>query len=331
MALLAAGLASPTWAQEVEITHEAPGCVAADTVPRLEARLIPADAVGRAQVHFRSGEAAGWYSVPLRAPAESGSDLFVAVLPRPTRELERFDYYIDVTTTAMTGQRTEEFSPRVVGRASDCRDEIVASGVASGAISVSPPAGTSGLPAVPAGFSTLGVVPVGVATGVSGAATAIGGASAGGISGGKLALAGVAVAGAAAGTAVALSGDDDGLDVNGAWTGMQVQRPELGSQTCEIENGLSLSLSQQGTVLTGTLRTQVRRTTCSFLDVGDSLDMTLEGALSGTTITFTARQVTAEGTRSGEYTGTVTGDSMSGTLASQGLALSGAGTWSVRR
>jgi hypothetical protein len=54
----------PTVAEAPAISHAGVGCAVAEKFPRLEARIVPADAVARAIVHFRTAAAQPWYAWP---------------------------------------------------------------------------------------------------------------------------------------------------------------------------------------------------------------------------------------------------------------------------
>jgi hypothetical protein len=215
----------PTFAaaQEVHIDHAAVGCVVAEQYPVLTARFDPADKVSRAAVHFRTAASPQWYSVAMQAEADG----YRGILPKPTKGLERFEYYIDVTDRAFAVARTPEQSAQVVADAMGCQGKMMAgtSAASTAAILVQGPAGA---PIVPAGFASTGVTSAAATAAVTGAAVgagaaaAVAGAAAGASTGGGLgagAIAaivggGAAVAGAA--VAVASGGGDDGTDGGGA-------------------------------------------------------------------------------------------------------------------
>src|SRR5690349_13191222 len=91
--ILAVALAAPrpTTAEAPAIAHAGVGCAVAEKFPRLEARIVPADAVARATVHFRTAATQPWYAVAMKAEG----DAFSGVLPKPKGSLKAFQYYID--------------------------------------------------------------------------------------------------------------------------------------------------------------------------------------------------------------------------------------------
>ena len=209
-----------TSASATEIAHDGVACVIAGSFPRLEARLTPADSVGRARVVFRAEAGPHWYSVAMQ-PAGDG---FAGVLPKPLGSLKRFVYYLEVTDRALETFRTAEYTPTVVAGLGACRDKTMAGALSSAAVALEAPVGA---PLVPAGFASSGVVSVAGApasaagsgtapAGGAGAAAGTAGATAAGMAAGvKAALivgAGVAVAGGVAVAAAAGGGSDEGTN-----------------------------------------------------------------------------------------------------------------------
>jgi hypothetical protein len=185
--LSSVGMTRRVLAEDVRIDHTPIGCAVAERYPVIEARLDP--------VHFRSGTAPQWYTVAMKG--DGGA--FKALLPRPKKSLDRFQYYIDVTDRAFAISRTSEQTVQVATDPTGCHGRMMASGVASASIVLGVPAGA---PAVPAGFGSAGVATAGTTAGAAGAA---GAASGGGI--GIVAVAAIVGGGAAvAGVAVAASG-----------------------------------------------------------------------------------------------------------------------------
>ena len=187
-------------ARSASIDHKAVSCVVAEQFPRLEARLTPADAVGRARVLFRAEDTPVWYAVEMKREG----DVFAAALPRPQKSLARFHYYVEVADTSLATSRSEEHTARVVSGPAGCTQGMMAATASGASVLVEVPAGA---PAVPAGFSAAGVVAAG-----SAAAAAAGGAavSSGGGGLGTVAIVGGLGVVAAAGAVVAVkaSGDD---------------------------------------------------------------------------------------------------------------------------
>ena len=179
-------------AEDVRIDHTPIGCTVAERYPVIEARLDPAGSVSAAAVHFRSGTAPQWYVVAMKGDGAG----FKALLPKPKKSLDHFQYYIDATDRAFATSRTPEQTVQVASDATGCQGRMMASGVASASILLGVPAGA---PAVPAGFGSAGVATAGTAAGAAGAAGAaagggIGIAAVAAIVGGGAAVAGVAVA-----------------------------------------------------------------------------------------------------------------------------------------
>ncbi len=195
-ALLSAGAAR---GQDLQVFHDPVGCLVADRYPRFEARIEPESAAARVRIQFRTEEAVDWYFVEMKR--ENGGR--AGLLPKPTKSLKRFRYYIEVTGTDFESARTPEYAAEVVPDASSCGSKLVAASVPStGSVVVGGPAGA---PAVPPGFATLGVA--GVAAG--GAAVGAGAVGAGGVSTGLVVGGVVLGAAAVAGGAVAIAGGSD--------------------------------------------------------------------------------------------------------------------------
>ena len=179
--MLSLGLVGAVPALATEIDHRAVDCVVAGSFPRLEARLTPAETVGRARVVFRGETDTHWYSVTMK-PADAG---FTGVLPKPLKSLRKFVYYIEVTDRALGTNRTAEFTPVVVSGLGACKDKVLAGALPSATVALEAPVGA---PLIPTGFASSGVAsvagtaPVG-ATAESGAAPASGGSASGGASG----------------------------------------------------------------------------------------------------------------------------------------------------
>jgi hypothetical protein len=239
---------SPLAAQTLSIDHSAVGCVLAGKFPRLEARFVPGDAVGKARVFFQTTDAKRWYSVAMKP--DSGG--FSGVLPKPKKSLDRFRYYIEVTDKSLATSRTAEYATSVVAGPGGCEGKMMGGGLASAAVTLEVPAGA---PAVPAGFSSSGLTAVGVAGAAVATGAAVAGATAGGgISTGVIvAVAGVAAAGAGVAVAVgAAKGGEDSGPARTAYTGTFSQpwqrsqttaTPAGASSTCVFDNVLSGSLT----------------------------------------------------------------------------------------
>ena len=201
--------AIPLAAQTPIIDHQAVGCVVAGRFPRLDARFAPTDAVATARILFQSENSQQWYAVAMKPEGPA----FFGVLPKPTKSLKAFRYYVEVVDRSLGTGRTSDYTARVVGSPADCKGKIVAGGLGSAAVMLLAPAGA---PLVPAGFAATGVVAAG-----SGSATAAAGV-AGASSGGGLGT-GTIVAGAgalAAGAVVAAVARGSGpMTYTGPFTG----------------------------------------------------------------------------------------------------------------
>lgn len=190
--VLSAGAALP---QDVSIAHQEITCIVANQLARVSTRLEPAEFVGRVRAYFRGGGTSHWYYVELSGTGGDRS----ALLPRAKASLRTVEYYLEVTGVAFASQRTAEYAPVVVEKASDCpRSNQPAAVVSSGSTAVY--AASAGAPAAPAGFASKGLV---VATSGSGTAPASSGIPRGVLVGG------VAVAGAATVAGVAVLGNED--------------------------------------------------------------------------------------------------------------------------
>ena len=253
---------SPLAAQTMSIDHSAVGCVPAGKFPRLDARFVPGDAVGKARVFFQTTDAKRWYAVTMKP--EAGA--FSGVLPKPKKSLDGFRYYIEVTDKSLATSRTPEYTTSVVDGAGGCKGKMMGGGLASAAVTLEVPAGA---PAVPAGFSSSGLTAVGVAGAAVATGAAVAGATAGGgISTGVIvAVAGVAAAGAGVAVAVgaAKGGDDSGParttytgTFSQPWQRSQTTSSSSGSTTCVFDNVLSgsltVTLEQSGGSSNGTVQ-----------------------------------------------------------------------------
>jgi hypothetical protein len=210
----------------VTIAHHGVGCVVAAQFPRFEARLLPADEVSRARLHFRPVGSPHWYSVAMKPEGE----VFAGVLPKPKPSLKQIEYYIEVTDTAFGSSRTAEHRPDVASGPLACQDRVAAVALNAASVLIEGPAGA---PLVPVGFDPAGVVAATPAGGASGAGTGAGapgttgaagaGSSAaagvsgsgGGIGTTGLVIGGVAAVGAGVAIAVAGGGGDSGSTSSG--------------------------------------------------------------------------------------------------------------------
>ena len=258
-------------AAAVAIAHDEVGCVVADQHPRFEACLSPDDAVARARVAFRAKGTDPWYYVEM---AREGR-CHAAVLPRPQRDIQAFEYFVDVIdrnfAESVRPERAPDraFAPRVVGRKAECEAGRLMAAVigqlarpvvvgvlrdASGRVLEAAAARSLESQMLLSGFSKQGVivsstgaapgsaVQPGAGGGGAGAGGAAAGAAAagGGIGAGTLAIAGGALA--AAGVVAVAAGGGDGeepLTATGHWTGSAASG---GGLTTQIQaEGISCS------------------------------------------------------------------------------------------
>jgi hypothetical protein len=220
--LLLVGLSSPA-AYSAEIDHKAVGCAVAEQFPRLEARLTPADAVGRARVFFRTEGSPAWYAVAMKREGE----VFAAALPKPKKSLKQFRYYLEVADTRLATSRTEEYATDVVSGPGGCTKGMMAGTMAVASVLLEVPVGAA---AIPVGFSSAGVAAA------TSTATAAGGSAAATSGGGGLgtsAIVGGLGAVAAAGAVVAVkaaSSDGKPVDISGQVFARSRPNPSGGGQ-----------------------------------------------------------------------------------------------------
>jgi len=208
-------LTAPAVVQATEIDHKAVGCVVAEHFPRLEARLNPADSVGRARIFFRTEGGPSWYAVAMKREG----DVFLAALPKPKKSLKQFHYYVEVADKAAATSRTEEYATDVVSGTGGCSKGMMAGMMSVASILLEVPVGAA---AIPVGFSSAGVVAAGsaAAAGAGGAAASSGG---GGLSTGVI-VGGLGAVAAAGAVVAAKSGSDDDPSVALTVTGQVFAR-----------------------------------------------------------------------------------------------------------
>ena len=224
------------------IDHKAVACVVADRFPRLEARLDPVDAVGRARVFFRTEGTPAWYAVAMKREG----DVFAAALPKPKKDLKRFRYYVEMADTSMATSRTEEYLTEVVSGGGGCSKGMMASALSTVAsILLEVPLGAA---AIPAGFSSAGVV----AAAAGSTAAAAGGSAAASSGGGGLgtaAIVGGVGAVAAAGAIVAVKASDDGgstVRISGQVSGRGPNDPVVGGVVSTSLDSATATTDGQG-------------------------------------------------------------------------------------
>jgi hypothetical protein len=140
-------------ASSIEIRHEPVPCAVSGRYTRVSATAVPPEQAASAELQFRESATGGWYAV--RMSVEGG--VWSAVLPRPVRPLQGFEYRVvmvspklETTETAATAVRVDEDAAQCGGAHSSL--EVAAP------IVVRVPAGAPAVPAVPPGFSPAGVV-----------------------------------------------------------------------------------------------------------------------------------------------------------------------------
>jgi hypothetical protein len=153
--------------QSLAIDHKDVGCLVAGQYPRLDACFTPVDALARARVYFRATGTPNWYYVDMKpeAPCHSG------YLPRPKKSTGKIDYYVEAVDKSFVQSRTPEFSPEIVGNATECKKKA-APGVPNANVIVG---AAPGAPIVPFGFAGAGIGTGLIAAGVIGGGAAIAG------------------------------------------------------------------------------------------------------------------------------------------------------------
>ena len=180
-------------AADTVISHEPPGCLAAERFPRIEACIRSSGETARVRVFFSKHDDPHWYYVEL-APA---GQCFVGALPRPKKDAGRIRYYIEATGRSFGTSRTPEYAPAVVAGPGECGME---GGVAAAATTTSVLVGApAGAPAVPTGFGAAGL-------------TSIGAATAGGLGTAAIVGGGALAVGAATAAVVVVGGRDQGAE-----------------------------------------------------------------------------------------------------------------------
>lgn len=185
-------------AEDLSIEHRAVTCVAVDLYPRLEATIRPADNVASARLYFQGPRSSEWFWVAMKR--EGG--VFRGVLPKPTRAIESFKYYVEATDRRMATRRTPDAEPRIAASVGECRGAIGAATMATASVVLQ--GGTT----LPVGFAPAGVTIAGSTAGMGGAVAAAA-AGGGGIGATTLVVGGVVALGGAAAVAVKASHSGD--------------------------------------------------------------------------------------------------------------------------
>lgn len=276
-----------------EVAHQAVDCVVADKHPRIEAGMPPGVDVAAARVFFQ-GASQEWYSAPMKAEGST----FVGVLPAPKKSLKEFRYYIEATSRTLETSRTADRATRVVGSPGECRGVVAASAVGTASILVNGPAGAA---AVPAGFAPAGLVAAG-----------------GGLSATTVAI-GAAVVGGGAIAVTQLAGSDS-TDYAGPVTGDMTFdfgnciRVERITVTLVIildgkGGGESASEGGQSRVLSSTCSSgpQAGAVEAAGFPVGPVVQ-------SGSKVTYSASETVASGDGRVDFSGTLSGSTITGTF-----------------
>jgi hypothetical protein len=340
----------------VSIAHDEVACLVAGLHPRMDACIAPPDRVGRAQIQFRANDAGLWYAVDL-APGQS---CLSAVLPRPLATTRTVEYFVNVIDRSFTESRRPERAPeqpyhaRVVARESDCHEmrkagafmmqapgpvAVMIARDASGKALEAAAAQALGAP-LPPGFSPEGVTVSTMRPGAGGGAARA--AAGGGIGIGVIAGVGAAVL--AGGVLLATKGGDgeDGgstpanASLSGRWVGTTNRTvTNNGSliNTCTEE--MTLDAQQAGTSLTGTLTTGTATCTASIPGL-PPLVTTPPGGTAPITGTVTGSQVQFSFTTSSncppsQFTGTVSGNTLTGTIRYACLNVTETTNWTAQR
>ncbi|MET0554186.1 MAG: hypothetical protein ABW221_14180 [Vicinamibacteria bacterium] len=140
-------LGSAAAGHALEVVHTPVSCAAPDRYVRIAAQGRPAKDVAGAHVEFRPHAQADWYRVGMTA-AEGA---WVALLPRPTAGLARFEYRVALTGSDAATVTTDPVAVAVTADCAGADQTAVASGIV-----VHVPPGAPAIPPVPAGFSPVG-------------------------------------------------------------------------------------------------------------------------------------------------------------------------------
>jgi len=127
------------------IDHKPIGCIVVGKYPKLDAGFDPADPA-RARVYFKAGGTVHWYYVEMKS--EQGR--YYGILPKPKKSIKTIDYYVSgLSQTSLEG-RTQDYSPEVVQKDSECKGKPVPAYVPQANVIVGG--------GVPEGFEIAGVV-----------------------------------------------------------------------------------------------------------------------------------------------------------------------------
>jgi hypothetical protein len=150
--VLALALTAPavSGAAQLEVRHEPLSCVPRDRYARVSAQGMPAHEVVRAEIQFRTGPDAGWYTIAMAAEGAAWS----ALLPRAMTSLSAFQYRIVMTGRTLATATTAPVAVDV--SSNECA--VATQNALDSSIVVRIPPGAPIVPPVPPGFSPAGVV-----------------------------------------------------------------------------------------------------------------------------------------------------------------------------
>jgi hypothetical protein len=326
-----AAAASPAGSSGPSIDHQAVGCLAAETFPRLNARFDPMD-VAKPRVYFRAGGTVNWYYVEM-SPEAGG---YEGVLPKPKESTRKIDYYIEAFSHALVSARTQEYGPVVAKNKTECDGKMMAAVAASvGKVAVG--STTAGAPSIPVGFEPSAIVVAGAAA----AANASAAVASGGshtllfVAGGVVVAGGVALAAKGGGSS---SAPPAAADVTGTWTGpLSSQATVTGpgvSLVCTVSQNMTLQFAQVGAAISGSGTGTVAVGTCNLPFTGTVTGFGGGGAqaFTGTASNGQINFATADGgTLTGTYTATTMSLHYSWTQTSAGEVLSDTGTMALTK
>jgi len=147
LAPAAKGRAAP-----LEIRHQPISCLPLYRYARVTATAVPADVLARAEIQFRTGPAAAWYSIQMTDRGARWSALLPSALP----SLPGFEYRIVMTSRTLAVSTTPAFAVRVEASSEACA--AATEDALDSVIVVHVPPGAPIVPPVPPGFSPTGVV-----------------------------------------------------------------------------------------------------------------------------------------------------------------------------
>jgi uncharacterized protein YgiM (DUF1202 family) len=132
------------------IDHKPLECIIAEHYPKLDAGLSGTP-VARARVYFKAGGTIHWYYVDMALEG----DRYVGILPKPKKETQKIDYYVDGLGTDSAEGRTQDYTPDVVADKKQCEKKIMAAMTSASKLVVG---AEPGAPPVPEGFDPAGIV-----------------------------------------------------------------------------------------------------------------------------------------------------------------------------